>query len=49
MLFIDCPWCAGPATIDVDAGGHDAFHCEACAVRVDLAASPAEDLLAVAA
>jgi hypothetical protein len=48
MLTIDCPWCDGPATIQAEPAD-DAFTCEACSIRVDLAAMPAEDVVALAA
>jgi endogenous inhibitor of DNA gyrase (YacG/DUF329 family) len=45
MMNVECPWCAGPATI---ADG-DEFDCPDCAVRVELAPDPITETIAVAA
>jgi hypothetical protein len=36
MLFVDCPLCERPAPFDAEA---DALECDACGVRLELAAS----------
>ncbi len=47
MFDIECPWCAGPATVEV--GGRDEFECAGCAVRVEVVAASVADPLATAA
>ena len=47
MFDIECPWCAGPATVGV--AERDEFECAGCAVRVDVVGGPVTDLLARAA
>jgi hypothetical protein len=47
MFDIECPWCAGPATVEV--AERDEFACAGCAVRVEVAAAPTTDPLARAA
>jgi hypothetical protein len=47
MFDIECPWCAGPATVEV--AERDEFECAGCAVRVDVAGGPVTDPLAQAA
>jgi hypothetical protein len=49
MVHIECPWCAGSASIDGDAGDNDTFRCVDCAITVDLADPAATEGLAVAA
>jgi sarcosine oxidase delta subunit len=49
MLHIECPWCAGQASIESDAGNGDTFRCVDCAVSVDLADPSTTDGLAAAA
>ena len=46
MFDIECPWCAGPATVEV--AERDEFECASCAIRVEVVA-PATDPLARAA
>ena len=46
MFSVECPWCDGPATIDVV---DDAFECADCAVRVELAPQPTTEPIARAA
>jgi hypothetical protein len=45
MMVVECPWCAGSATVEV-AEGADGFECRGCAVRVEIAPEP--DSVAVA-
>jgi len=33
-MNVECPWCAGPATVEVADG--DAFECDGCAIRVEI-------------
>jgi hypothetical protein len=47
MSVIECPWCAGPASIEVAEG--DAFECGGCAIRVEIAPDPVGELVARAA
>jgi hypothetical protein len=47
MFDIECPWCAGPATVEV--AERDEFECAACAVRVEVAGGPVADPIALAA
>jgi hypothetical protein len=47
MMHVECPWCAGPAT--VEAGATGAFECADCAIRVEIAPDPAHELVARAA
>ena len=44
MFDIECPWCAGPATVEVAES--DEFACAACVIRVEVVAAPARDPLA---
>jgi sarcosine oxidase delta subunit len=48
MMVVECPWCAGSATVEVAEGG-DAFECRGCAVRVEIAPEPAREPVARAA
>jgi hypothetical protein len=43
MLLIDCPLCAGPASL-VEAS--DALDCQACGVQLELAPDPVPALAA---
>ena len=47
MFDIECPWCAGPAIVEVAES--DEFACAACVVRVEVVGVPATDPLAQAA
>jgi len=47
MLVIECPWCAGSATVEVAEG--DAFECSGCAIRVEIAPDPFTEPVARAA
>ena len=47
MLVIECPWCAGSATVEVAEG--DAFECTGCAIRVEIAPDPLTEPVARAA
>ncbi len=47
MMHVECPWCAGPAT--VEAGPAGAFECTGCAVRIDIAPEPVSEPVARAA
>lgn len=38
MLTVECPWCAGPATVEVADG--DEFRCAGCAIKVEIAPDP---------
>ena len=38
MIDVECPWCAGPATVEVADG--DEFSCAGCAVRVEIVGRP---------
>ena len=42
MINVECPWCAGSATIEVAEG--DAFECSGCAIRVEIAPDPVESV-----
>jgi len=45
MMNVECPWCAGSATV-ADGGE---FDCPDCAVRIELAPDPITETIAVAA
>jgi hypothetical protein len=47
MFDIECPWCAGPATVEV--AERDEFECAACVVRIEVIGSSVTDPLAKAA
>jgi hypothetical protein len=47
MFDIECPWCAGPATVQVDE--RDEFECAGCAIRVEVVAASINDAVAQAA
>jgi hypothetical protein len=38
MSNVECPWCDGPAIVERD--GHGDVVCDACAIRVEIAADP---------
>ena len=48
MMVVECPWCAGSATVEV-AEGADGFECRGCAVRVEIAQEPVTEPVARAA
>ena len=35
MISVECPWCAGSATVEV--ADRDEFTCTGCAIRVEIA------------
>jgi hypothetical protein len=41
MITVECPWCAGPASVEVADG--DEFSCTGCAIRVEIAPEPAHE------
>ena len=47
MIHIECPWCAGPATVETGAAGQ--FECAECAIRVEIAPEPVSEPVARAA
>ena len=47
MMNVECPWCAGQATVEVADG--DEFSCSGCSVRVEMAPEPVEEPVARAA
>jgi uncharacterized Zn finger protein (UPF0148 family) len=47
MINVECPWCAGAATVEVADG--DVFECAACAIRVEIAPEPSAEPLVLAA
>jgi hypothetical protein len=47
MMNVECPWCAGAATVEV--ADRDEFSCAACAIRVEFAPDPLPELIAQAA
>jgi hypothetical protein len=47
MFDMECPWCAGPATVEVAEG--DEFVCAGCAIRVEVVMATSTDPLAQAA
>jgi len=47
MISVECPWCAGSASVEV-ADGHE-FNCSGCAIRVELAPDPVTEPVARAA
>ena len=46
MISVECPWCDGPATIEIS---DDVFECAECAIRVELAPAPVTEPIARAA
>jgi primosomal protein N' len=46
MLDLDCPWCEGSMAVDDD---RSQVECDACGVRVELAADPVVERAALAA
>ena len=42
MITVECPWCAGAASIEVADG--DEFSCAGCAIRVEIAPDPVTEL-----
>ena len=47
MFDMECPWCAGPATVEVAES--DEFACAGCAIRVEVVQGTGTDPLAQAA
>jgi hypothetical protein len=47
MISVECPWCAGSATIEV--AEDDRFDCAGCAIRVEIAPDPITEPVARAA
>jgi hypothetical protein len=47
MMTVECPWCAGPATVEVAES--DEFSCSGCSVRVEMAPDPVAEPVARAA
>ncbi len=47
MMHVECPWCAGAATVEV--ADRDVFQCPACSVEVEFAPEPVAAPIAVAA
>ena len=47
MINVECPWCEGPATVEVAEAGE--FSCAECAIRVELGAEPVTESAALAA
>jgi hypothetical protein len=47
MVTFECPWCAGPAT--VDAVALDELSCEGCGLEIELAPDPVPERTARAA
>ena len=47
MISVECPWCAGSATVDVADG--DEFTCTGCAIRVEIAPDPVIEPATIAA
>jgi hypothetical protein len=47
MINIECPWCAGAATVEVADGNE--FSCTACSIRVDIAPEPLAEPAGLAA
>jgi hypothetical protein len=47
MMSVECPWCAGVATIEVADG--DEFSCTDCSIRVEIAPSSPSEQVARAA
>lgn len=42
MINVECPWCAGTATIEVADG--DDFECSGCAIRIEIAPEAVESV-----
>ncbi len=47
MISVECPWCAGSASVEV--ADRDEFICDGCAIRVEIAPEPAPEPVARAA
>jgi hypothetical protein len=47
MMSIECPWCAGSATIEV--AERDEFSCADCAIRVEIVGPSTSEPIALAA
>jgi hypothetical protein len=44
MINVECPWCAGPATVEADE-----FSCAECVVSVEIAPAASSEPVARAA
>ena len=47
MITVECPWCAGSASVEV--ADRDEFICAGCAIRVEIAPVPVPEQVAHAA
>ena len=47
MMHVECPWCGGPAAVEVAGDGE--FSCTDCSISVELAPEPIADTVALAA
>jgi hypothetical protein len=47
MMRVECPWCAGPATVEVADG--DEFSCTDCSILVEIVAPSRSEPVALAA
>ena len=47
MMHVECPWCAGSATVEVAEGGE--FNCADCSIAVELAPEQLSEPAAIAA
>jgi hypothetical protein len=47
MMHVECPWCAGAATVEVAGGGE--FSCTDCSIAVELVPEQLSEPVAVAA
>jgi len=47
MIIVECPWCAGPATVEV--ADRDTIECRTCAITVEIAPDPTTEPVALAA
>lgn len=48
MVHVECPWCAGVASIQVDDDS-GRLECVECSIKVELAADPGPEVAAMAA
>ena len=47
MINVECPWCAGSATIEV--ADRDEFSCAECSIQVELVAEAVAEPVGLAA
>lgn len=47
MISIECPWCTGMATLDIEEGS--TFQCALCAIDLEIAPDPVAEPVARAA